>query len=266
MRAHTIVVLLLCVTIACATPKTTSAQTATLYDNFNEQFLSPAKWNTFGACFTTNGQELECVREIQHGKLRLAHRSFGQNDSDAGAQFGEVNVRFTNPALIKGISTDLVIQDVEEASCVANPTSFATAAHFDGNFFNTGSGDPSDDIGAHIVFGRTFSDPPGQISIFSQLSRGFSFGIDFTLLGTVSIGTPITATLTWDQSSHQFIASWTNRITHKRTQATLPYNFSDTDAATNAYKEIGVNTTPANCTATPAWAYMETDFDNVYIQ
>jgi hypothetical protein len=266
MRSHTIVVLLLSVTLACTTSKATSAQTATLYDNFNQQFLSPSKWNTSGACFTANGQELECVREIQHGKLRLAHRSFGQNDSDSGAQFGEVNVRFTNAALIKGISTDLVIQDVEEVNCVANPTFFAAAAHFDGNFFNTGNGDPTDDIGAHIVFGRSFSDPPGQISIFSQLSRGFNFGIDFTWLGTVSIGTPITATLTWDQSNHQFIVSWTNHITHKKTQATLPYNFADAATPTNAYKEIGVNTSPANCTATPTWVYMETDFDNVYIQ
>src|SRR6266700_1885114 len=45
-----------------------------LYDNFDETFLSPAKWSPYGACFTWS--VLECVRVIQDDRLRLATRSY----------------------------------------------------------------------------------------------------------------------------------------------------------------------------------------------
>ena len=48
-----------------------------LYDNFDERFLDPTKWEGqfFGACSTVTA--LECVREIQDEKLRLAARIQG---------------------------------------------------------------------------------------------------------------------------------------------------------------------------------------------
>jgi len=84
----------------------------TRYDNFNQKFLDPLKWNTWGACITSNWQGLECVREIQNGHLRLAHRGFGARDIDSGSQFGAANLNFANPSSIKSITTDLVVRDV----------------------------------------------------------------------------------------------------------------------------------------------------------
>src|SRR5712664_3452696 len=75
-----------------------------LYDDFKGRLLDPSKWSTFSACFTTNGLELECVREIESGKLRLAHRNFGNRDTDTGFQFGDANVPFANPSVIKSIT------------------------------------------------------------------------------------------------------------------------------------------------------------------
>src|SRR5262245_66629589 len=46
-----------------------------LYDAFNQKFLDPTKWATSSPCFTWT--VLECLREIQHGQLRLAVRGSG---------------------------------------------------------------------------------------------------------------------------------------------------------------------------------------------
>jgi len=235
-----------------------------LYDNFDERFLSPLKWNTFGACYTSNGKELECVREIRDERLRLAHRTFGERESDAGSQVGEASLYFANPGAIKSITTGLVIRNTQESSCAANPQYLGTRAHIHAIFFNSGSGNPNDDVGAQFVFGRSFSDPQGQISVFSQIFQGNNY-IGFIALGTFYIGTPITATVTWDQPNHQFIASWTNRITQVKMQTTMPYSYADTTPATDPSKRLSVVTFAANCTAQADWAYIEADFDNVYI-
>ena len=56
----------------CRTKRGASAQKSMLYDNFNEGLLSPLKWSAVSACYTDDGQELECVREIQGGRLHMA--------------------------------------------------------------------------------------------------------------------------------------------------------------------------------------------------
>jgi hypothetical protein len=237
--------------------------TTTLYDDFNQSFVNPSKWSTNSACFTTNGLEQECVREIQNGQLRLAHRNFGNRDTDQGFQFGSANVNFAHPARIKSITTEMTVIRSAESPCPANPD-FGAAAHIDATFFNTGSGNPNDDVGGHLAFGHTVSSPAGQIFVFGQISQGNNY-FSYTPLGNVPIGTPVISTLTWDQPNHQFVVSWTNLVTNVKTEATMPYNFADTTPATNASKNLAVNTFPANCTAKAAWVYMEATFDNVYI-
>ncbi len=257
MKSIRIFAVVLLATLSCA------AQTTTLYDNFKEKFLDPSKWSTFSACFTNNGRELECVREIQNGKLRLAHRNFGNRDTDTGFQFGDANVVFAHPSLIKSITTDLAVIRIDESPCLANPE-FGGAAHIDATFFNTGSGNQSDDVGGHLGIGRGTSTPEGQLNVFGQISQGNNY-FAFTPLGNVPIGTPVTATLTWDQPNHQFLVSWVNLLTGLKTEATMPYSLADTTPATNPGKVLTANTFPANCTASQTSVYIEALFDNVYI-
>ncbi|SRR5260370_692157 len=257
MKCIKIAAFVLLATLSCA------AQTTTLYDNFKGKLLDPSKWSTSGACFTTNGLELECVREIENGKLRLVHRNFGNRDTDTGFQFGAATIVFANPSLIKSITADVTLIRIDESPCLVNPT-FRSAAHMDGTFFNTGSGNQSDDVGGHLAFGRMSSDPEGQVFVFGQISHGSNF-FAFTPLGSVPIGTPVTATLTWDQPNHQFLVSWVNLDTGVKTAATMPYSLADTTPATNPEKELGASTFPANCTASQTSVYIETLFDNVYI-
>jgi hypothetical protein len=206
---------------------------------------------------------MECVREIQAGHLRLAHRNFGQRDSDVGFQFGGDTLTIANPASITNLTTDLMVRDVEEISCAANPE-FGASAGVSVTSFNTGSGNPNDDVGGHLAFGRAFTDPKGQITVFGQINQGPNFFF-YTSLGTVQMGTPVSATLAWNQSNHQFLISWTNLATGVKTEGTMPYSLSDTTPPTTPYGALSVSTFPSNCTANQASVYMEADFDNVRI-
>jgi hypothetical protein len=226
---------------------TCAAQTTTLYDNFDNNLLNPSKWNTIAACYTDNGMELECVREVRDEKLHLAHRNFGNRDTNVGFQFGSAAVSFVNPSRIKTITSDLVVRRVQESNCPANPL-FGPAAHIDATFFNTGSGNPTDDVGGHMRFGHSFSDPPGQVTVFGQISQGYNYFF-YLPLGVTSMGTPLRATLTWDQPNHQFLVSWTDLLTNIKTEGIMPYTFTDSTPPADPTKVLTANTFPANCTA-----------------
>jgi hypothetical protein len=240
-----------------------SAQNSFLYDDFSQPLLNSHKWAMIDTCFSSNNQEMECIRGVQDGALLLAHRNFGQRDSDVGSQFGGAFVNFINPGLIKSITADVVVRDIEESPCAANPE-LGGAVHIDGTFFNAGSGNSTDDVGAQFGFSRRVSDPKGQIQIWALIFQDFNY-FGFVSLGFVSLGTPVTATLAWDQPNHQFIASATNNVTHAKKRVLLPYTMSDTTAATNPAKDFSVNNFPANCTNNPTWVYADATFDNVYV-
>src|SRR5216110_1841122 len=107
MSMKTLATAAVVVTLFCLAAKPAPAQNPNFYDNFNTKLLDPQKWNTYGACYSSNGQEMECVREINNGKLFLAHRNFGQTDSDTGIQFGGAFLNFSNSAPITSITTDV---------------------------------------------------------------------------------------------------------------------------------------------------------------
>ncbi|MCU1301001.1 MAG: hypothetical protein JWQ87_1285, partial [Candidatus Sulfotelmatobacter sp.] len=232
MKTRNIAGLFLCVVMLVVAPKTSWGQNSVLYDDFNQQLLDPLRWATGGACYSSSS-EMECVRTIQAGKLLLAHRNFGQQDSDTGNQFGSSTVWFLDPAPIKSITADIVIRNIEEVPCAAN-SQFGGAVHIDATFFNAGSGNSSDDVGSQLGFSRNSSDPKGQIFVWAQIFQGFNY-FGFVSIGHVAAGSTVTATLSWDKANHQFIAKVTNDAGHT-TRVTLPYSFSDSAPATNPTK------------------------------
>ena len=255
--------LLFFVTLLCALPNAAWAQKPVPYDNFNHALLDPTKW-TLPACSQANGQEMECVREIQHGQLHLAHRGFGNRDSDAGFQFGSASLYFIDPSSINSITTDLTVRSIQEVGCAANPE-FGASAHIDAIFFNTGTGNSNDDVGGHIAMGRFVSDTPGQLTAYGHISQGNNYFAYFSL-GTLPVGTQVTMRLTWDQPRHQFLAGWVNGTTHVKTQVQMPYTLPDPAPPVNPYKTLTLNTFPSNCTANAAWVFIDADFDNVLVQ
>jgi hypothetical protein len=261
MRQNRFLAMLLFATLSCAAQ---SMRSAKAYDNFNHKFLDPSRWDSVPACYAGAGLEMECVRALEDGRLHLAHRTLGQRDSDTGLQVGIAQVDFVNSASIKSITADVVVRNVVEVPCAVN-TGFGGNATIWGVFFNAGGGDSSDDVGAQVVVGRLASDPPGQLTLNTQIFHNGDYSIDYQTIGTVPFGTPVTATLTWDPPNHQFLVSWTNRTTHVTTATTLPYSFSDATPAASPGKVLEVVGFPANCTANPTYVYVDALFDNVYI-
>jgi hypothetical protein len=237
--------------------------TLVLYDNFDERFLNPSRW-AWAACYAGQGVELECVREIRDEQLHLAHRSFGLTNSNSGLQAAGAIVGFANPASIRSIRTDLVVLSVQEVPCAANP-GYGGGAHFAGTFFNAGSGNASEDVGAQLVLRRSSSDPPGQLNVFGQIFQGGVYFPNLFPLGTVSVGTPVTATLSWDQPHHQFVVSLTNHVTQLSTAGMMPYTFPDTTPAASPFKGLAISAFPANCTANVTSMYVKAAYSNVYV-
>ena len=256
MRHKELLAVLLLATLLCA------AQSTTLYDSFDHKFLNPSRW-AYAFCFSGSGLELECVREIRDEQLHVAHRGFGLTDSNSGLQNGGAGVGFANSETIKTIKTDVVVRSVLESPCAANP-GYGSNAGIWGTFFNAGSGDPNDDVGAALNLKRVYSDPPGQLIVIGQTFHAGIYSSYFTI-GTVSIGTPVTLTLSWDQPNHQFLISLTNKVTHVTTTGTMPYTFSDTTPVAGPAKTLGVGGFASNCTANSTSMYVDALFGKVYI-
>jgi hypothetical protein len=243
---------------------------AMLYDDFNHRWLDPAKWGASPDSGTTDYKEacyystnvLECVREIQNGRLRLAVKSYGARDSNEGTQYGESKIIFTQPFV--SLTADVVVRSTGSVGCSANTTDSWAQAMFTGRFFNSGSGDPNDDVDAHITFANASLANPGVLDVEGFLFwQGQYFG--FSKVGTVQAGTPIRATLRWLPSSHKFIASFENLITHQHFAADVPYSMSDTTPPSGYWDALYVQVFPANCVGQQTSSQMEATFDNVMI-
>lgn len=257
MKNHNrLVALLIFASLPCA------AQTLTLYDNFDHKFINPSRW-AYAFCSPEDGPELECVREIRDEQLHFSHRAFGLNSSNTGQNNGGAGVGFAKSETIKTIKTDLVVRSVLEVPCATNG-SFGSSAGIWGTFFNTGSGNPNDDAGAQLGVTRFSWMPAGQLIVRGQTFSASGYS-DFFTIGTVTIGTPITITLGWDQPNHQFVISFTDKLTNVTTTGTMPYAFSDTTPVAGPAKNLEVNGFAANCTANPTSNYVDALFGKVYV-
>jgi len=250
MLGKTSKIAITCLAVPLFASLLSTAQTVTLYDNFNQRFINPLRW-AYAFCFSGSGLELECVREIRDEQLHIAHRGFGLTTSDTGAQNGGSGVGFANSQRIKTVRTDLVIRSLVEVPCAANSNpGFGGGANIWGTFFNDGSGDPNNDVGAQLGLTRFASDPPGQLTVRGQTFHAGIYSNFFTL-GTVSIGTPVTITLSWDQPNHQFLIRLTNRETYVTTVGTMPYTYSDTTPVAGSAMTLGAGGFASNCTTNP---------------
>ena len=243
---------------------------AIVYDDFNHKWLDPTNWaaaapngatsNYTEACYYSTNV-LECVREIQNGKLRLAVRSYGARNSDEGTQYGESKIIFTQP--FTSISADVVVRGTKSSNCAANTSESWTQAMFTGRFFNSGSGDPNDDVDGHLTVASSTADP-GILNVSSFLFwQGQYFG--FVTVGTVPVGVPIRASLQWIPSGHKLRAGFENLITHQYFAADVPYSMSDTTPPTGYWDGLYVQAFPVNCTAQQTSSQIEATFDNVVL-
>lgn len=267
MKHKGFLAVLLLASLSCAAQTTTT----TLYDNFNQRFINEALW--FSGCFGFSVTE-NCATDIRfgtsdelgapEGQLHLARGMTGNSNSDTGTNYGTAEVFFRNPVPIKSITADITVLKAEILTCASNSAFTFGQAIIIARFFNAGNGTESDDVGASIAVRRSAFTPEEQL----EVSAGFFHNGDFShnlFLGNIPIGTPITATVAWDKANHQFVFSWTNKLTHVTTPGALSYSFSDTTPAADPEKHLNVEIFPANCSATRAWVSTDALFDNVFI-
>jgi hypothetical protein len=230
-----------------------------LYDNFNSTYLDPARWYVqWGCSGLTN---LECVRQIQEGRLHLRARAYGLRTTNIGAEYGNSELFLVNSAATE-IAAELRVLRAESAGCTTSPGD-GTHGHalLFGNFFNGGGGTTNDDVSAFLVFDRYSTDPVNvvQVSAFLQYQGTF---FDFVDLAAVNVGEKVTADLKWEKANHQFVAKLV-RPGNTAVQVTLPHTMPDTMPAALPAKALGARSFPENCIGTETFADMEASFDRV---
>jgi hypothetical protein len=203
------------------------------------------------------------VVDIESGKLRAARRISGLTNSNTGYQWSGAGVAFAKSLNLTSITADVVVKNVVEQPCAGNPELGGNASIF-AMFFNDGSGLPTNNLAASFLLGHISTDPKTQLDIMGQMSIGYT-PLQTIGIGTVPMGTPVTATVQWDQPNHRFAITWTNHNTHQTSTGYMPYTYSDTTPPVNPNNTLQVNVFPANCTATDAWVGVDSTFDNVYI-
>jgi len=192
----------------------------------------------------------------------------GDGGSDSGEQFSSDELLFTNPNAIQSVTADATVLQPQLVACptTTNGQPTRTVEKISGIFFNTGSGDPADDASEFEFFYADASNP-STITVgnwFCAGSNGPCYGNNF---GTYAVGTPLTATNTWDKANHQFIstvkAKWE---VGPGTRAVLPYSVSDATPPVNPERALEVTVATSNCTSTRTFAHAETFYDNVIVK
>lgn len=247
--------------IAFATlPCVAQAQTQVLYDNFDSKFLNQSLWYSVCGGFSVTEN---CATDIQDEHLHLARGLTGNSDSNSGTNGGAATAFFIGPFAINSISTDIVVRNVEEIRCTTN-TGFGGHADIIARFFNSGSGSVNDDVGASLFIGRGASDPKGQLYVMGNYFTNGDYS-HVVWLTNITIGTPVTVTLRWDQPNHRFLYSVTNKLTLITSSGMLAYPYSDTMPAVDPEKHLDVEIFPANCTSNQTWVHADALFGNVYV-
>jgi hypothetical protein len=192
-------------------------------------------------------------------------RGYGAIDSNQGGQYGESELHFIRPATIKSIATQLVVRRVGGSVCPTSASQTGGHAIVQGTFFNSGSGDPNDDVQALVLFNNSPpNDPPGVVGAGALLHwQGQFFG--WVDLGTVNFGQKVNVQLAWDRTNHQFVASWTDVATGIVTQGMMPYDMPDTSPAATPDKLLGVRGFTPNCLDQRMFSDLEATFDNVMV-
>lgn len=251
-------------------PKLPDAQLGTtLYDAFNGRWLNPAKWIAMNpgnpdyqeACYFSSNV-MECVREIQDGKLRLAVKSYGATDTSVGGQYGEAKLMFPQPFV--SFTADVAMKSTTSVVCAVTGTASWADASVTATFFNSGSGSSNDDASASLALDHSATDPPGVVNVKAVMYWEGQY-INGVTVGSTTVGTPIRLTLRWVQPSHKFSLSFENLVTGQHFAADMPYTMSDTMPPTGYWNGLYVQAFPANCVGQQTSSQVEATFDNVIL-
>lgn len=261
MLAHLVVTMLAATVSAPASGAESTSDVQLHYDDFNKKWLDPTKWYPSSNCWT--GQAEECIKEISNGQLRLAVGNFGGSSTNDDGQFAQSEIYFVDPWNISSITADMTINSFSGVSCPANPEEAHGQAWITGNFFNTGTGDPDDDVQAYLHLQVDASAPEYvRVGAYWSGNGQFSGWVD---VGRFPITTTLTGTLKWDQANHQFVAGVRPVGGVRWLKAVVPYWVPDTAPAAFPQKYFSADAISPNCMSMMTSAHTEVGIDNVII-
>ncbi len=234
-------------------PVLQAATTFTPYDDFSEGVIDSALWNNY-----------EFVREIDNGRLWLLARS-------ANGSTGPISntLKFggdVDPSTITTITATITPHQFDYGD-PENPTK--AMAMVGGRFYNDGTssgpGDCTGDIIGQIGIGYTNGSPtvPKLFCSVSRFNSSDCSTTDPTPLAsavwpiTVSMDTPYTVTVAWDQSTSTFTATYSGTTKTYTASGTIDPPRS---LFRGLYTKVLNNTDESGGKAGFASAY----FDNVY--
>jgi len=247
---------------ALTAPAVQAAEPFKVYDKFSNPSIDPSRW------FDT-----EKARFIKNGALHIMQRTWGNTASDFNFTTFNWASSFTNSQYITQIRARVTVDGVESSPCPANSLVGDARARIAGNFFNTGTASPGsmvNDVFAQLRLIRlsNSSDPAGTLrvqglaSVCSNVDCSASVTIDPVVdLGTVTVGTPTTLQLVWDQAARTFQFS---RDGAPPGTVTYTYPTSNPPGVTN--KQMGTRVNAPNCFSAPRVNGMiDARFDNVSV-
>lgn len=241
-----------------------------LYDTFNARSIDPIKWAAIPTCSATQYLDttasinlLDCARQIQSGELRLIVKAYGHTDTDTDRQFGPSELYFSNPNAVNGISLNFRIAHVEPVGCPTNPTDSFGQVLVAGTFFNTGTGDPRDDVNVIFLIQHLATDPAhvahAGAAIFSS-----NAGYGWLDLGAHSVGMIMNLRMTWDQTNHKFVFRLADLSGVQAGE--LPYFVPDSMPPMVPMKLLAARAFAPNCTSRLTSADMDVSFNNIFIK
>lgn len=247
-----------------ATSLTSGQQQA--YDTFNGPWIDPQRWlalpRTDPCRDSTNS--MECIREIQGGKLRLLVKSYGARDTNDGGQWGTANlVSARQPQ--RNMSVDFVVKNATAIDCDSTGGQSQVTAQLSIPFFNAGTNnDPRDSVTAFVLI----QSHPGWPGVMWAYAAYDYHGVWTNGPGgmAVPVGTPVRVALVWDQAHNKFTATLTNLQSSQQVTSDMPYTESVMAVPyVWSLPILAVVASPSNCVAAPTSASVEATFDNVTI-
>jgi hypothetical protein len=234
-----------------------------LYDNFGGAEIDRTRWN-----------ETEAWRFLEDGRAKLGRWLLGGTAGDTGITLENwsLNVRGGNAP--KGFQAKITVTEIDAGeTCAANPATTWPRARLIASYFNVRPGGPlpndrTGDILAQIFVGRTSdsTDAPGVLRVEGNVVECTSVDcnsgsiVRHTVpLGTVAVGTPVTARIDWTRSANTF--------SFRRDGATpVSVSYTDADGTPSSlpFAHIALRNQVPNClSGTQVKAGLAAEFDDV---
>jgi len=185
-------------------------------------------------------------------------RNIGGNSSNSDTQWSQSDLFLPNANQITSITADITVHAASGVSCPLNPQLASSQTRVGGTFFNSGSGDPADDLTAYVI-ANYFSG-----SVHYSLWWNWQNQWQLVNIATLPVGERVTATLRWDQPNHRFVAI-VRPAAAVHYQQTSSYSAPDGSPAANPSKGFSAAALAPNCTTQMTTSNVESYVDNVII-